>query len=270
MKQDIEKFQRYKLAYTNELNFESNLLNLSSYLDSGAWKKAQDRAQDSRKKSILAKKSANFNGFITGVFLVTFGLFFFLLYKKKRISDVRFGITILACCLVLLILGISLPFIEIGAFSRNLEVAGLQTFDGKMYFFYQCKSVLGLISTLFESNNWVVGIAILLFSVLNPFTKLILYATFLLSNSLNNKNKLIQLITFIGKYSMADVYVAACFLAFLSFNTLNTGVKTESSTLLGLYFFLGYCLLSIAAHYFIRQKQIELSNKNRLILDGEL
>jgi hypothetical protein len=265
--QDIEKFQRYKLAYTSELNFENSLLDITGYLDSSSWNSAQERAKEARKKSIKAKQTANFYGLFTGVFILVFGLFFFLLYRKNRINYIQFGIVILSCSLVLLLIGITMPFIEIGAYMRDLNVGGVKTFNGKMYFFYQCKSVLGLISTLFQSNNLIVGIAILLFSVLNPLIKLSLYFLNLVTNSLNKQERLIKVITFIGKYSMADVYVAACFLAFLSFSNLNTGVKTESSTLLGLYFFLGYCILSIASHYFIVKKQSFLKNEGSSILD---
>ncbi len=265
--QDIEKFQRYKLAYTSELNFENSLLDVAGYLDSSSWNKAQENAKEARKKSILAKQSANFYGAITGVFILIFGLFFFFIYQKNKIYFTQFGVVILSCSLVLLGIGITMPFIEIGAYMRDLNVGGIKTFDGKMYFFYQCKSVLGLISTLFQSNNLIVGIAILLFSVLNPLLKLSLYFIYLISNSLSKQERLIKVITFIGKYSMADVYVAACFLAFLSFSNLNTGVKTESSTLLGLYFFLGYCILSIASHYFIVKKQSFLNHDEGSILD---
>ena len=44
---------------------------------------------------------------------------------------------------------------------------------------------------------------------------------------------------------MADVFVASCFLAFLSFSNMNTGIETESKLLYGLYFFFSYVVLAI-------------------------
>jgi len=51
----------------------------------------------------------------------------------------------------------------------------------------------------------------------------------------------------IGKWSMADVFVVATFLSYLSFSNMNSGIDTEAKTLVGLYFFLAYCILSIAS-----------------------
>ena len=50
-----------------------------------------------------------------------------------------------------------------------------KTFEGKMYFFYHSKTVLELIETLFTNGSTFVGIAILVFSVVFPFTKLGLF-----------------------------------------------------------------------------------------------
>jgi uncharacterized paraquat-inducible protein A len=54
-----------------------------------------------------------------------------------------------------------------------------------------------------------------------------------------------------GKWSMADVFVVAVFLAFLAFSNMQVGIPTESRVLIGLYFFLGYCLLSLLAGYWL-------------------
>jgi len=55
----------------------------------------------------------------------------------------------------------------------------------------------------------------------------------------------------IGKWSMADVFVVATFLSYLSFSNMNTGIDTEANTLVGLYFFLAYCILSITSSHII-------------------
>ena len=55
----------------------------------------------------------------------------------------------------------------------------------------------------------------------------------------------------IGKWSMADVFVASSFLVFLSFNNMNVGVQNDSKVLFGLYFFLAYVVISITASIFV-------------------
>jgi hypothetical protein len=44
---------------------------------------------------------------------------------------------------------------------------------------------------------------------------------------------------------MADVFVVANILAFLSFQNMSTGIDTETNVLFGLYFFAGFVILSI-------------------------
>ena len=56
----------------------------------------------------------------------------------------------------------------------------------------------------------------------------------------------------IGKWSMADVFVVATFLSYLSFSNMDSGIDTEAKTLVGLYFFLAYCILSIASSQIIK------------------
>lgn len=256
--QQLDKFQRYKIAYTSELNFQSSLLDIKDYLSQGEWKNSKEESLDKVKKALKAKEKANSLAGVVGLIIIFYGLFFYYRWKKEKLSSSQFGLVILNCCVILLGIGITIPFIEIGAFMQDLKVdIGLgisQTFEGKMYFFYQCKSVLNLIQTLFQNNNYTVAISILLFSIIAPFVKLFLYYIYVLSTKFKkNKNRL-KFISYVGKFSMADVFVAACFLAFLSFSNLNVGVKTESSTLLGLYFFLGYCIVSIAVYFVIGKK----------------
>ena len=50
---------------------------------------------------------------------------------------------------------------------------------------------------------------------------------------------------------MADVFVAASFLVYLSFNNMNVGVENESKPLFGIYFFMAYVIISITASIFV-------------------
>jgi uncharacterized paraquat-inducible protein A len=131
-----------------------------------------------------------------------------------------------------------------------------------MYYYYQSKSVIDLINVLFENKNYVVAVSIFCFSVLVPFIKLTLSVLLLLSRPFRDSGLVKKTVGRIGKWSMADVFVVATFLSYLSFSNMNSGIDTEANTLVGLYFFLAYCILSIASSQFIElaiKKEKELS-----------
>jgi len=254
------KFQRYKLAYTSELNFQSSLLDVTDYLNSNEWKSTQKKSKETWKKAYRAKQTAiksciGLAGFITLYFFL-----FWYFFKRKTITLTQIGFVVLNVSLICLMTGILLPFIELGAFMEDLNIdlgIGIaKTFEGKIYFFYQSKTVIQLVQTLFINGNWIVGLAIFLFSIVFPFSKLILFYTFLFSKQLSQNYNLLKVVSYMGKYSMADIFVAASFLAFLSFNNINVGIQTESTTLPGLYFFLGYCLISIGTYYLIKKNKL--------------
>jgi hypothetical protein len=120
-------------------------------------------------------------------------------------------------------------------------------FEGRMYYFHQCKSIDNLIVLLFKDGNQIVAWAILLFSVLIPIVKLCITLLLIYLPKVQKVSGFMTFIKVIGKWSMADVFVAACFLAFLSFYNLNVGIETESNTLIGIYFFLFYVVISMLA-----------------------
>lgn len=254
------KFQRYKLAYTSELNFESSLLDVKDYINSNEWQSTQMKSKETWKKAYKAKYiSINYCLGLGGL-LASYFLFFGSHFKRKKVTLSQLGVVILNCSFICLSTGILLPFIELGAFMKDLNIdlgIGIaKTFEGKVYFFYQSKTVIELVRTLFTNGNWVVGLSIFLFSVVFPFSKLILFYTFLYSRKNSQKNQLLKIATYMGKYSMADIFVAASFLAFLSFNNINVGIQTESSTLPGLYFFLAYCVISIGTYFVIKKSKL--------------
>ena len=118
-------------------------------------------------------------------------------------------------------------------------------FYGDIYYFHQNKSAMSLINLLFTQDNYVVGIALLTFSVIIPVIKLIMTVLITFFKAFSQKTGLVTIINMIGKWSMADVFVAACFLSFLSFNNMSNQIETESHSLLGLYFFLSYVVVSL-------------------------
>jgi hypothetical protein len=206
-------------------------------------------------------------------------LFLGLIYFRKNLQQ-QLILPLFVICTVFLYLGITTPMLSISASNNDLTIpigldlsaltspiekgleyldewTGLHTsesvipdkletniiFEGKMYYYYQSKSIAQLITILFDDKNFLVGISILLFSIILPILKLSL--TLFLALSSKSYHTLSKILSYVGKWSMADVFVASCFLAYLSFSNMNVGIDTESKTLVGLYFFFSYVVLSI-------------------------
>ncbi|WP_258543137.1 paraquat-inducible protein A [Parvicella tangerina] len=121
-------------------------------------------------------------------------------------------------------------------------------FEGRTYYYFQSKSIDSIIRLLYKDNNRLIANIILAFSVIIPLFKL-LFTILLLYWEKARKNKTITIIlTLIGKWSMADVFVTGVFVAYFSFHSMHMGqIETESSVLLGFYFFLSYAIISILA-----------------------
>ena len=119
-----------------------------------------------------------------------------------------------------------------------------KVFPGRTYFYYQNKGVFDIMNILFKSKNYIVGVCIGLFSFLIPCIKLGASLFFLLFPRFSSKRAQ-AVLSFISKWSMADVYVVGAFLSYLSFSNMNPGVDVEANIVFGLYFFLSYVIISV-------------------------
>lgn len=186
-----------------------------------------------------------------------------LLYKVLGFKLFVSHMTILS--VVLLVLGVSMPMIELdarlNAFEMNL-LSNKVGFDEQVLYF-QSKSILQVTETLITeagTDLMIVGYMILMFSVVFPFIKLILSALFLFSQKVANSKLAKGIIFHLGKWSMADVFVIAMFMAYIGFHGLltsqlgdisrnETGFAIEtlnySKLSPGALFFTSYCILSI-------------------------
>jgi len=127
---------------------------------------------------------------------------------------------------------------------ENMKVSG--TIEA----FNKTRSILGTVRDLFQTGNAFVAILIMTFSVLIPVFKGFLTLICLLNIAPDKKAKLGWFSANISKWSMADVFVIAIFVAYLAANGIreDTGLVQFSSTLgEGFYYFLAYCLVSIIA-----------------------
>ncbi len=210
---------------------------------------------------------------IRSLYMILLGLVIgvFLLYKW-----IEFNLTISFLSIVsvvFLALGISMPMIDIDA-RMNSFVFNLFNQDlefGEQSVFYQSKSIFQVTQTLMEGRGIdlkIVGLMVLMFSVVFPLIKLGLSAVFLYSKRLQRSAFAKGLIFHLGKWSMADVFVVALFMAYIGFyglveaqlgqierNRGGFGIETVnySSLAPGALFFATYCVLSIAVGIMINR-----------------
>ncbi|MFT6246411.1 MAG: hypothetical protein ACJA0U_002699 [Salibacteraceae bacterium] len=127
---------------------------------------------------------------------------------------------------------------------RDNPIGFDKVFPGRTYFYYQNKGIMDVITLLWKHGNKPVAVAIGTFSVVVPAIKLIATLLMLLFGVTKAK-RFRKFLSYIAKFSMADVFVVSAFLAFLSFANMSAGVEMDAKVLFGLYYFMGYVILSI-------------------------
>ena len=221
----------------------------------------------------VASLETKINSDIKVVYAIVLGMVFlsFLVYSilggATAISLISFA------SIILLFLGVTMPMIDIdgrlNAFQMNL-VGSEVSFD-EQYLYYQSKSILDVTSTLIRGRGLdlkIVGVMILLFSVVVPFIKLLLSSIFLYSDKVRNSKIVKAIIYHLGKWSMADVFVVAMFMAYIGFygiinaqlgeigsNKTGYAIETINYSRLspGALFFTTYCILSIITGILIKR-----------------
>lgn len=126
----------------------------------------------------------------------------------------------------------------------------------------QTRSILGTVRELWGSTDYLVSFLILTFSIIVPVTKGCLLLASIYSMKDEIRQRIVLIVDLIGKWSMADVFVVAVFLAYLAtrdnaqansfsvpvlFQQVDVGMVTHLTSTLGVgfYYFLGYCLFSV-------------------------
>lgn len=125
-------------------------------------------------------------------------------------------------------------------------------------------SLIGTVKELWQDQRTFVAILIFAFSVCIPIFKSVLLLIAYLKKNTSLERRLVNFVGAIGKWSMADVFVVAIFLAVLSTNHAETAtthqlsmfgfkinIEMSSETLSaageGFYYFAAYCLVSLIA-----------------------
>jgi len=127
-------------------------------------------------------------------------------------------------------------------------VVGSIDVSGTVNAFDKTRSILGTAQELYGNNHVLVALLIVVFSVGVPLLKALILLCILLPVSPKAKSMLLVISNGISKWSMADVFVIAIFIAFLASNGIQESrglVEFQASLGSGFWFFLGYCLVSI-------------------------
>lgn len=253
------------------------LAQINSYTDSTFQKLDYTRYQDilfsynaltkEKCKKIISKqihditKEQTILNIIFGLALLSILLF---LWSNKTLSPYKITICILAI-LHVLVLGVFLPMIAIDAriSSMELQLMGEPIVFKDQVLYYKSKSIMEVANVMLSQGKIkiiLVGILVVLFSVIFPLVKLISSVLLLFNHSLKN-NKVIRFMVFkSGKWSMADVFVVAIFMAYIGFsgiissqltqlenvsNHLDILTTNQSELQNGFFFFMAFVLCSI-------------------------
>jgi hypothetical protein len=201
------------------------------------------------------------------------GLFLFFKWMDNKVSISLLIIISIA----FLILGVTLPMIDIDARLNEFRMAilGNEIAFEEQFLYYQSKSILDVTRTLIQGRGIdlkIVGVLVLLFSVVIPFIKLIISGFFMYTDRLKNSKLAQSIIFYLGKWSMADVFVVAMFMAYIGFYGIITSQLTEikgnetgyavetlnySQLSPGALFFTTYCVLSIISGILIQRWHLQ-------------
>jgi hypothetical protein len=138
--------------------------------------------------------------------------------------------------------------------------ASLQKSVSEVTVYEQTRSIIGSVKQLYKVGSPVPATLILLFSVIVPLGKgaLVAWAAFMADGT--RRRRTLAFVESIAKWSMADVFVVALFIAYLAAQATQTptGSAAAAPPLIaftahfgqGFYWFAAYCLFSLASQQF--------------------
>lgn len=196
---------------------------------------------------------------------------------------------------IILVAGLTAPMIEIDARIREMSflLMGESLAFHDQIIFFQSKSIVDVVHLLIDTGKWdsiLVGFLILVFSIVFPFAKLIGSKLYMSKNSTWSNNKVVRFFALkSGKWSMADVYVVAIFMAYIGFkgildnqlNQLNiktaslASISTNETTLQpGFLLFVCYVIWGLILSIIMERSkesnhEIPLNNSGNVTIDGD-
>jgi paraquat-inducible protein A len=155
------------------------------------------------------------------------------------------AVVLILISFALLVPGLMLP-------ALTVDITPNLPFFGKQQIYHVTRSILGTVKNLWETGYHLVSALILLFSVIVPFVKGLLLLAVAAFKRAPWRGPAFRLVDAIGKWSMADVFVMGILLAYLAVGSAE-GVNAQLHR--GFWFFLGYCLFSVASAQLMRVRE---------------
>lgn len=120
----------------------------------------------------------------------------------------------------------------------------------------QTRSILGSVRHLYRVGSATAATLILLFSVIVPFAKALLVLVAIYRRDPARRRRTLRFVEVIAKWSMADVFAVALFIAYLAAAASQTTPGATAAQVVrfaatfgpGFYWFAAYCLASLALH----------------------
>ena len=132
---------------------------------------------------------------------------------------------------------------------------GFDQIEGQLQAYSSTRSMWGTVQELATTGNVLVALLIVLFSLVIPVFKLLLQALSLFVTRADSRGRLLWLNAVLSKWSMSDVFVMGLLVAFMAGRASEqVGDLLTMHAVLepGFYYFLAYCLFSIAASGMLR------------------
>ncbi|MDB5525837.1 MAG: paraquat-inducible PqiA family protein [Rhizobium sp.] len=140
-----------------------------------------------------------------------------------------------------------LPLLFVGApvlFAFGITLP-LVTFE-KLYFFEDNPSLIGIVWSLCDNEDYALAGLVALFSILFPFTKMVAIAAEALAAPGSEKGWFAKLVPFLSKWSMMDVMLVAIVIA-----AAKTSGLANAFTEAGLWCYAGSALMTSAIQWIV-------------------
>ncbi len=133
---------------------------------------------------------------------------------------------------------------------------GFDQIEGRLEAYRNTRSIWGTVDELSRTGNLPVALLIVLFSIVIPSFKLLLQASALLIPRADMRAGVLWLNAALSKWSMADVFVMGLLVAYMAGSAsgqMGDMLIMDARLEEGFYYFLGYCLFSVAAGILMRE-----------------
>jgi hypothetical protein len=127
---------------------------------------------------------------------------------------------------------------------------GFNEIEGQLEAYHNTRSIWGTVEELAETGNLPVALLIVFFSLVIPLFKLLLQLVSLALGDGALRRSVLWLNASLSKWSMADVFVMGLLVAYMAGSAsgqMGDMLTMHAALEPGFYYFLAYCLFSVAA-----------------------